>query len=311
MARLHSRLSKKLQSRLAAIVSRTVIVATVRTVITADVPAFAHLNLSAGSDRITTGEPVLLPRARGLYAARNLDGWVEKRTDLIKELRDISSLAPDWHGNGYHLVSRSIEAWPQQYHPARLNSISAAVLEQLRDGALIRFRVDQPLCRDSTTFAEDLNFNMRLLREAVGTAGIYPADMSDEEFAQIQQVDWELLPAGTGNRVLARLASRPGVSQERLRVASERLQALDRLGHDDFIVGVGRFSSYFGARFGKRLVALEHLEYGNALYVFEANWENLTKLSRTELIRRRDPQVHRIPHVPGWQSAIRTLLQKI
>lgn len=44
----------------------------------------------------------------------------------------------------------------------------------------------------------------------------------------------------------------------------------------------------------------------NALYVFEDNWETLTQLSRTELIRRRDPSVHRIP---GWQSFIRKLVR--
>jgi hypothetical protein len=93
-----------------------------------------------------------------------------------------------------------------------------------------------------------------------------------------------------------------------MHVAGERLKTLDRLGHDGFIVGTGRFSNYFGVKFGERLVALENLEYGNALYVFEENWEELSQLSRSELIRRRDPQVHRIPHLPGWQSAIRKLL---
>jgi len=266
------------------------------------------LNLSETNGEITAGESVLLPRTRGLFAARNLDGWVEKRRDLPKELREISSLAPDWNGNGYHTVSRTIEAWPLQHHSARLNTISAAILERLRDGALIRFRVDQPLSRNSKSFVVDLNFNIRLLKEAVGTAQVYSADMSDEEFAKIKRVDWELLPPGSADRVFAQLAPRPGASEERMHVAGERLKTLDRLGHDGFIVGTGRFSNYFGVKFGERLVALENLEYGNALYVFEENWEELSQLSRSELIRRRDPQVHRIPHLPGWQSAIRKLL---
>lgn len=310
MAQTKSKLSKALQKQLAAINSPTVIVATFLTVTNADLASFADLNLSATNGEITAGEPVLLPRTHGLFAARNLDGWVEKRKDLPKELREISSLAPDWNGNGYHTVSRTIEAWPLQHHSARLNTISATVLEQLRDGALIRFRVDQPLSREGKTFTDNLNFNIRLLREAVGSASVYPADMSDEEFAKIQTVDWDLLPAGSMDRVLSHLAARRGVSAERMRVAGERLRSLDGLGHDGFIVGTGRFSNYFGAKFGKGLVALENLEYGNALYVFEENWEELSKLSRSELIRRRDPQVHRIPHLPGWKSAIRKLLRR-
>lgn len=310
MARTHSKLSKAVQKQLAAIDSATVVVATVRTVTNAGISSYVDFHLTAIEEGITAGEPVLLRRTRGLFATRNLDGWVEKRKDLSKELRQISSLAPDWNGNSYHLISRSIQAWPLQYHRARLNTISATVLEQLRDGALVRFRVDQPLSRDSDTFAVDLKFNMQLLKEAVGDAGVYSADMSDEEFAKIQRVDWELLPSGSVDRVLAQLATRRGVSAERMRVAGERLRTLDRLGHDGFIVGTGRFSNYFGAKFGQRLVALENLEYGNALYVFEENWEELSKVSRSELIQRRDPQVHRIPHLPGWQSAIRQLLRR-
>ena len=50
---------------------------------------------------------------------------------------------------------------------------------------------------------------------------------------------------------------------------------------------------------------------GRTLYLFEQDWEHLTQVSRSELIRRRDPQVHRIPHVAGWQSAIRKTLRKL
>jgi hypothetical protein len=310
MAGTPPKLSKALQKQLATIDSQTVIVAAVLTVTNADLTSFAELNLSATNGKITCGEPVLLPRTRGLFAARNLDGWVEKRKDLPKELREISSYATNWNGNGYHLVSRSVEAWPLQYHRPRLNTVSVTALEQLRDGALIRVRVDQPMSRHSESFAVDLNFNLRLLKEAVGTSQVYSADMSNEDFAKIQHVDWELLPPGSADRVVAHLAKRPGVSKERMYVAGERIRTLDRLGHDGFIVGTGRFSNYFGVKFGERLVALENLEYGNALYVFEENWEGLSKLSRSELIRRRDPQVHRIPHLPGWQSVIRKLIRR-
>lgn len=271
MAQTISKLSKGLQKQLAAFNGPTLVVATVLTVTDADLTSFSDFNLSAVNGQITAGEPVLLPRTRGLFAARNLDGWAEKRKDLSKEMREVSNWAPDWNGSGHHLVSRIIEAWPFQYHRARLNTISATVLERLLDGALVRFRVDQPLSRDSDTFAIDLKFNMRFLKETVGAPNVYDADLSDKEYAKIQMVDWELLPPGSGDRILARLAKRNGVSEERIRVASERLRALDRLGHDGFIVGTGRFSNYFGAKFGQRLVALENLEYGNALYVFEEN----------------------------------------
>ena len=303
------KLSKVIQAQLLRISGDRVVVATVLSVRNADGKAYAHLGLRVENGTIGSGEPVLLPPSAGIHARRNVDGWNEKRQDLPKELRDISSWAPSWNSGGYHLVTREIEAYPIERHPAKLLTISATVLDPLAEGALIKFRVDQPLSRTDPGFARDLRFNLRLLREAVGQAHIYDADLSDEEFASIQHVDWDLLSPGSFDRVLTQLIARKSFDPERLRVAKERLSMFDRFGHNGFIVGKGRFSRYFGARFGERLVVLENLEYGNALYLFEEDWEQLTQLSRTELIKRRDASVHRVPHLPGWQSAVRKLVR--
>lgn len=304
-----AKLTKAVQRELDRVTGSRVVVAAVCTITAPEAGEYVDLGLRLEGGRISTAPPAPPPPSYGVYARRNLDGWKEKRTDLPKETREVSSWAPSWNSGSYHLVSRDIEAYPVEHHAARLLTISATILEDLVDGALVRFRVDQPLERDADGFAGDLRFNLRLLHEAVGDAHVYDADLCDEEFARVQHVDWELLPAGSADRVLERLAVQQPVDAERLEVAAERLRVLDRLGHDGFIVGKGNFARYFGARFGERLVALENLEYGNALYVFEENWERLTQLSRTELIKRRDPSVHRVPHLPGWQSAIRKLVR--
>lgn len=303
-------LSKAIQRQLDLIGSDRIVVAAVLTITRDAVTRYEHLGVGFENGVVTVSPPAPPPRACGSHARRNLDGWKEKRNDLPKELRDISSWAPSWHASGHHLVSRTIEAWPVTYHPARLLTISTTVLEPLKAAAILRFRVDQPIDRHDPKFANDLTFNLRLLREGVGSAQIYPADLSDEDFARLQSVDWELLPPGSTDRVLQRLESRGHTDPVRMETACERLRVLDRLGHDGFIVGLGKFARYFGARFGDRLVALENLEYGNALYVFEEDWESLARLSRTELIRQRDARVHRIPHTPGWQSVIRQLLRR-
>lgn len=304
-----SKLSKAIQSELDQVSGDRVVVAAVLTITLADAATYSELGLRVESGRIEAGAPVLPPPSLGVYARRNLDGWNEKRTDLPKEMRGVSAFVPSWNSGSYHLVTREIEAYPVERHPARLLTISATFLEHLVDASLVRFRVDQPLMRGDTCFTADLRFNLCLLREAVGKASVFNADLSDDEVARIQHVDWELLPPGSADRVLSHLGSRHQVDPEKMKVARERLNVLDRLGPDGFIVGQGKFARYFGAKFGNRVVALENLEYGNALYLFEHDWEHLTQLSRTELIKRRDASVHRVPHLFGWQSAIRKLLR--
>jgi hypothetical protein len=306
------KLSKAVRREIEMAAGKQVVVAAVVSVRHSDIDQYAHLGLRLDKDGVITGEPAPPPRTCGPQARRNLDGWEVKRTDLEKETRDISNWAPNWHSSGYHLVSRTIEAWPVEHHSAKLLTISAGVLNlPTQDATSIRFRVDQPLHRDDPDFERDLAFNLRLLREAVGDAHVHSADFTDDDFANIQRVDWELLPAGTGeDQVLKRLATRKGITEEKLNVAAERLRVLDRLNHDGYIVGAGKFARYFGAKFGTQLVVLENLDYGNALYAFEENWDSLTQLSRTELIKRRDPGIHRIPHTRGWQSVVRQLLRK-
>ncbi|WP_114226945.1 MULTISPECIES: hypothetical protein [Sphingomonas] len=303
------KLTKAVLRQLEAIADDRVVVAAVKTIVIDALANYSQLGLTVSNGRFAANMPAPPPRSCGKWAVRNLDGWNEKRKDLPKEDREISTYAPSWNGGGYHPVSRTMRAWPVTHHSAKNLALSASILEHLKDAAIVRFRVDQPLDRHTANFAQDLNFNLRLLREAVGEAGIYPADLSDSEFARLQHVEWELLPPGAVDRVLTQIRSRRFVDPRRLEVAQSRLTTLDRLNPDAFVVGRGRFAAYFGAKFGSKIVALENLEYGNAIYVFADDWEALSQLSRTELIRRRDPSVVRIPHLPGWQSALRKRLR--
>lgn len=301
-------LPKALERDLAGIAGTHVVVAAVLTVSLSDLERYSTLGRQSSDGRIVSGIPSLPPPALGVYARRNLEGWTVKRKDLPKEVREVSSWAPSWNSGDFHAISRDVLAYPLEHHAAKMLTISGTVLENLVDSALVRFRVDQSLDRRRPTFAADLQFNMKLLREAVGDARVYGADLSDDEFARIQRVDWELLPPGSAERVLRQLAERSSADPERLKVARERIRVLDSLGHDGYIVGTGRFARYFGAKFGPRLVALENLKYGNALYVFTEDWEKLTQHSRTELIKQRDPTVQRIRHIPGWRNAFRKLI---
>ena len=302
-------LPQHVQKALKAISDERVVVAAVRTVSNTDSVTLQRLNLCSANSGVNAGASAPPARNVGLFARRNLDGWQERRMDLAKVHREIGHWAPSWHGSGTHYVSRSIEAYPVDNHPARLLTITTTVLEQLDGAFVVRLRVDQPLLRTAPDFVEDLKFNLALLREFCGLANIYSADMTDGEYARIQQVDWELLPPGSLPRMIERINFKSAANPQQVEVAVERLRILDRLKPDGFIQGAGKFSSYFGAKFGPRLVALENLEYGNAMYVFEDEWERLSQVSRTELVKRRDDNVHRIPHTAGWGSAIRKLVR--
>lgn len=110
----HVRLSKMVRCELDRIPGDRVVVAAVMTVSMADLDAYADLGLCVRDGRIRAGDPVLPPPSLGLHARRNLDGWDDKRTDLPKERRTVSSWVPSWNSGSYHLACREIDAYPRR-----------------------------------------------------------------------------------------------------------------------------------------------------------------------------------------------------
>jgi hypothetical protein len=62
--------------------------------------------------------------------------------------------------------------------------------------------------------------------------------------------------------------------------------------------------NYFGVKFSDRLIAFENLEYGNAIYLLFEDWQELSRLSRTELLQRPGNLFYRIKHRFGWQTKL-------
>ena len=72
-------------------------------------------------------------------------------------------------------------------------------------------------------------------------------------------------------------------------------------------------SAYFGAQFADDVVVFENINFGNAAYVLYEGWKDMSKLSRTELLRDEN-SFDRIVHSKGWEKrlvfAIRRALGK-
>ena len=90
----------------------------------------------------------------------------------------------------------------------------------------------------------------------------------------------------------------------------DRYTFLEKLNPVAYISGTSGFQRYFGARFADNLVAFENLEYGNAIYVMFDDWEELSKLTRLELLKnRRGAGFERIVHRSGWKDMLEKLIK--
>lgn len=73
--------------------------------------------------------------------------------------------------------------------------------------------------------------------------------------------------------------------------------------------GVGGYSGYLVFEFGQgNLYVFESIMYGNATYIFENEWEEVSKLTKKEIIENQ-LAVARIIHNQAWSREVNRYLR--
>lgn len=228
------------------------------------------------------------------------------RKDLPKVTKSYGFWAPSWKSGSYHYVSHDREVYIREVYPPKQVNLSIVLVERRGEGFLLRFAIDQVLSRRTPNFEQELLYNLNLLQENVGAADVFESATSLADYALSIKVDWQLLPPGNVDEVVAAMlrGKRP-VSPQQQAVMKERITVMQRLQPEAYVTGTDGFLRYFGARFGDDFVAFENARYGNALYIMYDGWEALSQKSRIELLAGDRDSYDRIEHRPGWIEQLR------
>ena len=100
-------------------------------------------------------------------------------------------------------------------------------------------------------------------------------------------------------------------SPQRQREIQKRASVLSRLHPTEYIVGSGMNSHYFGARFGDNIVAFENIDYGNAIYILFDNWQEISQMSRIDILKRHEHDFVRIIHKKGWEKTLKRQIEEL
>ena len=275
---------------------------------------FGHLGIEIETGALRFTERLVPIAAIGKYSRWNVNGREVVRRDLPKVHKYFTLEVPnfgDWT-KGMHYVDIPRDVYQREFiQPARKELSLALLRTESGDDPvhLFRVRVEDVLDRNAIDFSNKLLENLNLLQENVGTVNVFVADAAESEYLKTISVYWEILPPGQRNSTLARILSklkRP--SQEIKERLVERYNLLESLGPVAYISGSGGFQRYFGAQFREDLVVFENLELGNAIYVMFGNWEELSKMTRTELLAGRRSEFVRIVHRTGWEGRLRNVV---
>jgi hypothetical protein len=299
------KIPSQLLERLRAFDQDDIAVASVKLLAPADLGRYRHLGLVLGVDGLVLPEPQVPSPDAGRYSNANLYGMEKVRKDLPKVTRSYGFWAPSWNSGSYHYVSHDREVYQRDAYPPKQVELSVRLVEARGDSFFVKFAIDQVINRRTPNFEQELLYNLNILQENVGSVDVFESTATLAEFAASVRVDWQLLPPGDVEAVLAAMlqGKRP-VTDLQQQTMRERIVVMQRLQPEAYVTGTDGFLRYFGAKFGDDFVVFENARYGNALYVMYEGWEVLSQKSRIELLAGDSESYDRIIHRDGWKKQL-------
>lgn len=141
-------------------------------------------------------------------------------------------------------------------------------------------------------------------------AEIFQENLNHHDIPKIIKLSWNILPQGNMPWESFKVQLEPLFKQKsngKTIILTERLETIYQYTPDFQAIGTNGYQGYIIFGFtNKNLYIFENAEYGNATYIFEASWEQLSKMTKAEILSS-NLQKHRFIHVNGWKQQIQNL----
>lgn len=262
---------------------------------------------AAGFPAVLESGQRLLPAKVGPVSEFNAEGGWERHRDQPKETayREFNWEWKQWDGTWHSdTVYQAYERYPRtKIEPPAVE----LEVQEAPGGARV-------LVTDALTYAAAnqaaLLHRVNLLRELFGEAQVFTEALEQYTKVELKRLNWQVLPPGEMPWAQLQAHVRPLIDRMGVRkgpVVERRLKVLTEDHEPQFAaVGQAGFSGYLVFGFGE-LYVLESLYYGNATYVFGQDWEELSQMTKAQVICG-NLQQERIIHRQNWEGQICQLL---
>jgi hypothetical protein len=266
------------------------------------------------SSPLIESEMVLPSSTFGKVSLYNAEGKYIVRRDLPMETayRQGEWTWEQWVGRDQTETHSKIVDIPYQRYPRDFQSPPSIELSIGKDtaGNLV---VLSPSLKIGQTDPDTLKHIANLFLEIFGEFILL--DDSGDNFlrTEIKRLNWELLPKGKKPWGEVKSAVKEIINTARKGnrvVINHRLEKINNYGADFVAIGKAGFRGYiiFGFETTKTYI-LESIYYGNATYVFDAKWEDLSRLTKAEILNN-DLQDEWLIHRKGWGKNLTDFMTK-
>lgn len=271
---------------------------------------YNYLSIRSNKGIVEYDGSVLPPGQSGRYSKYNIYGRTVTRRDLPKVKKTFSREIYPYGNTNASTVTAYItkEVYQKEITLPEYVKIGIELLSETNEFFEFSFELSEILDKTASYFEKQLLAYINLMQENLGGFCVYSENKTPkEEIIRNFYVDWELLPPDSINveYISKNFPKKDKVEQG---VALDRNEFIKSLKPIKMFRGRNSFNYYFGAVFKNNIVILENINMGNALYIFYSNWEDLTKLSRTELIHMQSEHVDRVQHNGQWKELVKYLI---
>lgn len=272
-------------------------------------PEFQKLNKMGFGDDLTTGQ-CILPQIIGPASRLNANGKFIIHKDLKKEkcYRMVEWTYKQFAGrDDFKEVTDSTYVPYFRYQRTLIppNALEFTIDEI--DG-------ERVLTSEQFEFGVDDNkivTAVNVLLEYFGYCEVLSDDFSSAIKGEIIRLNWTILPKGKVAWETQKERIEPFLSKAKgnnRKVIDKRLETINSKSPDFTAIGEGGFSGYIVHGFSeKELYILESVEVNNATYVLSKNWEEISKLTKADILKN-DLYEFRVIHSPGWYENIRKII---
>jgi hypothetical protein len=262
------------------------------------------------SDSLEDGESVL-PPIIGPITRFNAEGreTVHKDQPMETASRTIEWRWIEWHGPD-RVEQSDFRDVPYKRYPRTFFSPPSVELTLATDANGNKIG-RTPVFTNWKENKDAVLHGANVILEIFGECTFLGGEMKGIIAAPVKKLNWQLLPPGERpwpelKRDLSSLLD--DVKGGTLAFTEHRLEVINSYKPDFAAVGQNGFRGYVILGFkDKNLYVLESLFYGNATYVFQENWEALSKKTKAEILSQ-GLQHTRFIHHRYWQDDVKELL---
>lgn len=245
----------------------------------------------------------ILPAICGPKSRFNVHGSFILRKDLPKETCWREWYCMKWNGD-WHYVDIEYQRYQRDLIPAP--EIELTILE--KDGNKY---IVSPLLINNEQSKECIKHTINLFLELFHSCDLFKEGLTPIfPPCQIKKVNWQILPPGEYPwERMKEVLKLPNVRKTKAKAQRSTYEYISQYKPESVVVGLAGFHGYIVYLFPeKELALLEHMQNGNATYVFQtSNWEMFSQLTKSEIINN-ELMSERVIHKSDWKDNINNIL---